>query len=106
MQQNNFNLSRYRLLNQTGIIYVDKKSNIFSASAEPEDIWQNMTPNSPLWCRPQQLIREEESRCVGYTIPYTDKCRRDLNEKPSVITSFQNPVSFLFRFLLKQIRFT
>ena len=57
---------------------------------EVDMIWQNPAPNSAVWCRTQILIRKKEGACVEYAIPYTDKCRKELQEKPSTIVSFRN----------------
>ena len=58
---------------------------------EPVVIWRNPAPNSPLSCRPQELIREKEGNCVEHSIPYTDHCRKVLCDQPTSVTSFRTP---------------
>ena len=60
------------------------------ADGEKQVLWKNPSPNSPLWCRPQELIREKEGNCLHHSIPYTDKCRDILNKEPIVINSWRD----------------
>ena len=51
-----------------------------TADGRKQVLWQNSSPNSPLWCRPQELIGEK-GNYLDHSIPYTDKCRDKLNEE-------------------------
>ena len=57
---------------------------------ERQVLWKNPSPNSPLWCRPQELIREKEGNCLHHSIPYTDKCRDILNKDSVMVNSWRN----------------
>ena len=60
-------------------------------SSEPVVILRNPSPNSALSFRPQELISEKEDICAHHSIPYTDRCRKELSEESQVIISSRNP---------------
>ena len=71
---------------------------ILSRTNETTVLWTNPFPNSPYACRPQALIRVKEDDAVSAIIPYTDKCRDELNKEPVMVTPFRE-VSINNRFL-------
>ena len=54
-------------------------------------LWENPSPNSPLWSRVSHIVREQESdpELLATVIPEIDRARNTLNEESCVVTSFR-----------------